>query len=281
MISNALYQILNQETGKFLQTTESKTLILANNGKNTSQLWKFEPHDGKLKILTASSNYCLSAESNSLKIEDLGKKSGNFWIIQKEENSLFRIMNKKTKTAIGLEIDTKKTDEKSKNYQVALVPKSLSPEQLWIFIPKVIPYRYIVNQNSGKVLDVFGSSKNENAKICQSNSFNKSSQKWALQITDNHMAFAIINKKSGLCLSMLDESSPDGSNLVQQTFQNKNHQLWVFQPVENHFYLISKANTKCATVFSGSLDSGAPVTIYPVYFSDVIGENQLWNFIDV
>ena len=87
-------------------------------------------------------------------------------------------------------------------------------------------YCKIINKNSGKVLDIYGLSKSENAKIVQHKYDGGWSQQWKVTTTSDGK-YRIQNRWSGLYLGVLDNSTDEGAWVVQMSGESSSVE-WFF-----------------------------------------------------
>ena len=99
----------------------------------------------------------------------------------------------------------------------------------------------IQNINSGKVVQIDGSSKADGANVTQWDWLNKgnNNQRWIITCVGS-IFYKIINVHSGKALEMSGVSTTDGGNVDQGTFQGHDNQLWQIVPVRYGYELICK-----------------------------------------
>ncbi len=139
------------------------------------------------------------------------------------------------------------------------------------FNPNV--YYRIVNRNSGKGLDVNGSSTSDGAGIIQWSFWGGNNQQW--QIIDNGSGYyRIINRNSGKALDVNAGSIADGANIIQWSYSGGNNQQW--QIIDNgggYRRVINRNSGKALDVNGQATADGANI----VQWSWWGGNNQQWQ----
>ena len=102
--------------------------------------------------------------------------------------------------------------------------------QRWNFEPSgEDPYYFIVNQNSGLVLDA---PRESSAQVIQWNGQGNDSQKWKLNPSDPALnsgdGHQIINKQSSLVLDVQDGNLNDGTPVILYQAHDGTNQSWTF-----------------------------------------------------
>ncbi len=135
----------------------------------------------------------------------------------------------------------------------------------------------VVNENSGKVLDVTDSSMNDGARIIQKSDNGGDSQKW--YFADIGSGYKrIINVKSGKTLDVSDESKEDGGAVIQWKNTGGNNQQWSLSDNGNGYYkIINRNSSKLLDVTKQSVEDGALVQ----QWADAGGKNQHWKLVPV
>lgn len=133
----------------------------------------------------------------------------------------------------------------------------------------------IVNKNSGKVLDVAGSSTDNSANIQQYSSNGSTGQQW--KVLDAGAGYV---KLMALCSSKLADveasSTADGANISQYPDMNTYNQHWMIYGVGGGYWkIVNRNSSKVMDVVNFSKDNGANVTQY----QDNATTNQQWGFI--
>jgi hypothetical protein len=135
----------------------------------------------------------------------------------------------------------------------------------------------VVNENSGKVLDVQGASLNDAAKIIQQTDNGGPSQKWYfIDIGSGYKR--IVNVNSGKTLDVSGESKDNGGSVIQWFSTGGSNQQWSLTSIGNGYYKIINRNSgKLLDVTKQSTEDGALVQ----QWSDAGGKNQHWKLVPV
>jgi hypothetical protein len=110
-------------------------------------------------------------------------------------------------------------------------------------------YRFIVNHNSAKCLDVRGASVMDGAAVIQATcERNRQSQQWRPE--PKHGKFIQLrNRESNLCLDVRNASAANGAGLIQSTCGESHSQHWRRDSVENRYEELMNENSgKCINV---------------------------------
>ncbi|HEY3198110.1 MAG TPA: RICIN domain-containing protein [Nitrospirales bacterium] len=131
----------------------------------------------------------------------------------------------------------------------------------------------IINQNSGKCLDVAAGSLNDQANIQQYACNNGANQRWLLRPVSTG-EYQIIAEHSGKCLDVAGGSQADQANVQQYGCHQGANQRWRLTPVGPDVYQIAAASSgKCIDVTGGSKADQANVQQYGCH----TGPNQRWQ----
>jgi len=94
----------------------------------------------------------------------------------------------------------------------------------------------LINQNSGKVVDVSNCSTANGGNIQQWSDLGNNCQKFTFVATGNY--YEIVNVNSGKCLDDWAWSTSDGGNIAQYTCTGGNNQLWNVQDSGSGYYTL-------------------------------------------
>jgi hypothetical protein len=108
----------------------------------------------------------------------------------------------------------------------------------------------IRNVNSGRCVDVFGSSTNKNANVQQFSCNNGANQRWEFVDVGNGQ-YAIRNVNSGLVLDVAGDSRANGANVQQFPWNGGANQRWKTRGSNNNFELVNVNSGKCLEVQGG------------------------------
>jgi Ricin-type beta-trefoil lectin domain-like len=136
----------------------------------------------------------------------------------------------------------------------------------------------IVNVNSGKLLDVSGGSREDEATVLQWADSNASNQWWKVIRLENGY-FKLENVNSGKVLDVSALSKDDGAKVQQWGFwQAGTNQQWKFLDVENGAVEIQNVNSdKVLDGSAASQSDGASVQQWTSWG----GDNQKWKLVPV
>jgi len=130
----------------------------------------------------------------------------------------------------------------------------------------------LVNQNSGKCLDVEDRSIRDGAKVQQWSCSGGGNQRWDVFERDRGY-YSIISQGSGKALEVADNSNQDGGIAQQNRYSGRDHQLWRLDRAgDNRYRLVSVGSGKCLDVFDASRADGAKVQQWACSG----GRNQAW-----
>ncbi|MFD6139239.1 family 43 glycosylhydrolase [Promicromonospora sp. NPDC060271] len=134
----------------------------------------------------------------------------------------------------------------------------------------------LVNQNSGKALDVYNSATNDGARITQWSRNDGNQQQW--QFVDSGGGYYRLKSRvSGKVLDVSGRSTADGAPVVQWTDNNSTNQQFSLQDVDGRVQLIARHSGKAVEVQGASTADGGNI----VQYSDWNGANQQWQLVKV
>ncbi|MER7278377.1 ricin-type beta-trefoil lectin domain protein [Dactylosporangium sp. NPDC000244] len=131
----------------------------------------------------------------------------------------------------------------------------------------------VANRNSGKVMDVVGSSIANSAEVKQYSNNGGGNQQWAFEDAGGGY-FRVVNAYSGKCLDVASASSADGANVIQYTCTSgSTNQQWKWQASGASFQLVARHSGKCLDVVGSGTGDGVDISQYTCNG----GNNQLWS----
>jgi hypothetical protein len=131
------------------------------------------------------------------------------------------------------------------------------------------------NQNSGKVLNVTGSSTSDGAAVEQRTASTGNSMKWQLAY-DGAGYFEFKNINSGKNMDVTSGSTADNASIIQWTDNNGANQKWrIIDKGNGYFKLQNKNSGKVIDVASASTADGAKI----IQYTDNGGTNQAWQLV--
>jgi hypothetical protein len=135
----------------------------------------------------------------------------------------------------------------------------------------------VVSHNSGKVLDVSGSSTADGAAVLQWTWHSGTNQEWSL-VSISGGYYEIVNRNSGKVLEVLSSSTANGATIDQRTWNSGTNQQWSLVAVGGGYYkLVSRNSGKVLDVAGFSTANGATID----QWTDNGGTNQQWTFLAV
>jgi len=136
-----------------------------------------------------------------------------------------------------------------------------------------ITYFLVVNQNSGKCMDLDGGSQADGAPIIQWACHGGVNQQWRPMLRGRGF-FEVAVAQSGKCLAVKDASLDNGADIVQMPCGGyKGNQLWYLLPFGPDYQTIRNLGSgKCLDVRDVSKDDGAAIQQWDCHG----GPNQQW-----
>jgi len=140
-----------------------------------------------------------------------------------------------------------------------------------------IPTYYLVNRNSGKVMDVNGASTSNGGTIIQFTNHQGTNQQWqAVNVSGGFVE--LVNVNSGLALDVPNASTSQGVQLDQWTYHSGTNQQWQLVSAGNGYDTIVNRNSGMLVDVSGQSTADlAPVIQWPSNG----GANQQWQLVPV
>ncbi|QEO15457.1 cellulase family glycosylhydrolase [Agromyces intestinalis] len=132
--------------------------------------------------------------------------------------------------------------------------------------------RTIVNQNSGKCLDVVGGSTENGAEVIQYTCGSGANQRWTLTDRGNGY-YNIVSAQSGKCLDVTSASTADGATIKMYTCGNGTNQQFERRAAGSYSQLVARHSGKCVDIPASSTDNGIRIKQYPCNS----GANQRWS----
>lgn len=130
----------------------------------------------------------------------------------------------------------------------------------------------IVNQNSGKCVEVLNGSTANSAKVVQTACDGATDQQWTL--TDRGGGYYnIVSVKSGKCLDVASNSTANGAGVIQYTCGSGANQQWQLRAVGSYYELVARHSGKCLDVPNRSTSDGTQL----VQWTCNGGTNQRWT----
>src|SRR5690348_8727385 len=125
----------------------------------------------------------------------------------------------------------------------------------------------IVNVNSGKALDVSGSSTTEGASVIQYTYHDGTNQQWYFKLigtVNNQEVYEIVNMNSGQVLDVKGGSTADGTPVEQWENNGGANQQWFLNPVGlinwlECYQIISVNSNKALSVANSSVEDNVAI----------------------
>ena len=141
-------------------------------------------------------------------------------------------------------------------------------------------YQVVLNNKSGKALDVQGNSMDDGGNIYQFDVHREDNQQW--KFIQEGEYYLIQSKRSGRYLNIHNASSSDGANLQQYHRNYGDNEQWRLEGLRynftnnqsNPFYIINKKSSKVIDVAGKSTKNEANVHQWKKHSSQQ--DNQLW-----
>jgi hypothetical protein len=135
----------------------------------------------------------------------------------------------------------------------------------------------LINRNSGKALDVCGSSTADGACVQQYAGWGGTNQQFQF-VSSGSGYYRVKARHSGKVLDDYNFSTADGAAVVQWTDNNSTNQQWSLADSSGGYVrLINRTSGKALEVQGAATTDGAPV----VQYSDWGGTNQQWQLVPV
>ena len=139
--------------------------------------------------------------------------------------------------------------------------------------PVVGTWYNLTNRNSGKYMDVTGSSTADGAQLDQWTANSNTSQQWTLTATDSGY-YTLSNRNSGKA-AFVSDIGGEGAWVTQQPYGGSTAAQWTLTATDSGYYEITnRASGKAMQIDGGSTADGA-IVVQRTYVS---GLEQQWGF---
>lgn len=134
---------------------------------------------------------------------------------------------------------------------------------------------YLVNKNSGKVIDLPNGKLDEGTNIQQWEKNNSWAQQWRIISVDNEYCRIVSSGDESMCISVAENSSADGINIELQKYTGRDNQLFKLKKSGSYYGIVSKCSgdTACLDVYEWSEQNGGNVNQWNYWE----GGCQLWT----
>ncbi|GAA4600907.1 hypothetical protein BJY16_003697 [Actinoplanes octamycinicus] len=130
----------------------------------------------------------------------------------------------------------------------------------------------VTSRNSGKVMDLVGSSIADGAEVKQYTWNGGANQKWSFEDLGNGY-LRVVDQYSGKCLDVASASTADGANIIQYTCGGGTNQQWSWVAAGGYHTLVARHSGKCLDVVGAGTADGADISQYTCNG----GANQQWT----
>lgn len=131
----------------------------------------------------------------------------------------------------------------------------------------------IIAKHTGKVLDVYGGSKDDGANVYQWDWHGGDNQRWKIELQSDGY-YRIVSKNSGKVLDIRGNSAANNANIYQYGWHGGNNQRWKIELLNSGYYRItSKHSGKVLEIEGASTANGGNLDQYDWHG----GDNQQWK----
>jgi hypothetical protein len=137
-------------------------------------------------------------------------------------------------------------------------------------------YYYIVNRNSGKVLDISGASTIPGGLLIQYTNSGSTNQQWlAVNVGGGYVK--LVNRNSDLVLDVTSASTTQGVQIEQWTDNGGTNQQWQLVSSGGYYTIVNRNSGLLLDVTGGSTANSAAV----IQWAANGGTNQQWSLVTV
>ena len=141
-------------------------------------------------------------------------------------------------------------------------------------------YYHIVSLDSGKVLEVADSSKDNDAKIVIKTKGDGESQQWKMVKVGDYVKF--VNRNSGRVLDVPNLSKEEGLQIIQWDDNGGENQQWKVEKPDKEksdkgVFIKSRCSDLVLDVAEAAMEDGSRVIQWGYHG----GKNQLWELVEV
>lgn len=130
----------------------------------------------------------------------------------------------------------------------------------------------IINQRSGKSLDVADWNQDDGSRLQQWGYHSGHNQLWELKEVENGY-FSITSKHSRKCLTVIDGSPEENAIVVQSEYKDASHQQWALvKEGFGSYRIVAKHSNHCLDVLEGSHENGKSI----IQSKQNGGDSQKW-----
>ena len=130
----------------------------------------------------------------------------------------------------------------------------------------------IINQRSGKSLDLADWNQSDGSRIQQWDYHSSHNQLWDLKEVEAGY-FSITSKHSRKCLTVIDASLEENAVIIQSEYKSKNHQQWALvKEGFGSYRIVAKHSNYCLDVLGASRENGESI----IQSKQDGGDSQKW-----
>ncbi len=290
-VKNGVYSLaLGADSNKVLEIAGSSTengakVDIWNNGNVPAQKFNIEYKEGYYKITARHSGKSLTVkdgilqEESQIIQEEYKELDTQKWIIRDSKiNGLVISLLANPELSItvngnienGAKIILSRT-QNNNNQMLYFFNKNEEERTVQNSV-----YSLAVGADSNKVIEVVGSSKEDNAKIDIWNNGNVPAQKFNVEYKEGY--YEITASHTGKSLTVKDEKIQEGTEIVQSTYKGLDTQKWIIQDSKiNGLVVSSLANPELSITVDGNIENGSKIILSRTQNSD----KQMFYFFDV
>ena len=290
-VKNGVYSLaLGADSNKVLEIAGSSTengakVDIWNNGNVPAQKFNIEYKEGYYKITARHSGKSLTVkdgilqEESQIIQEEYKELDTQKWIIRDSKiNGLVISLLSNPELSItvngnienGAKIILSRT-QNNNNQMLYFFNKNEEERTVQNSV-----YSLAVGADSNKVIEVVGSSKEDNAKIDIWNNGNVPAQKFNVEYKEGY--YEITASHTGKSLTVKDEKIQEGTEIVQSTYKGLDTQKWIIQDSKiNGLVVSSLANPELSITVDGNIENGSKIILSRTQNSD----KQMFYFFDV
>ncbi|OCT12584.1 hypothetical protein A8709_32745 [Paenibacillus pectinilyticus] len=287
VISGDPYLITNKNSRYALNVTGASTgagaLVNQNPvNANNEQIWRLvDAQNGYYAIVNANSGLVLDvvngSTANGAQIQQYNWSGADsqLWKLEDRGNHYYSIRSKISNKVIDIpNASTTITNIQQYDYNGSDAQLFTFGDQFSTPIVSGASYK-LINENSGKALDVYTASTAPGTKVQQYMDNGGSAQRWKIDDQGNG-AYSLTAECSNLVLDVVNGSTSDGAGVQQYTWNGSAAQKWNIINVGNGYYQLINTNSgKALDVANGSTADGGTVQQYSSNGSPA----QLWRLV--
>ena len=289
-VKNGVYSLaVGADSNKVIEVAGSSTangsrVDIWNNGNVPAQKFNVEYKEGYYKITARHTGKSLTAKNGKIEEgtqivqEDYKGLDTQKWIIQDSKiNGLVISLLANPELSIAVEGNIEN------GAGIILSKTQNNNNQMLYFLSKTEQERTVTNgvyslavgADSNKVIEVAGSSKEDNAKVDIWNNGNVPAQKFNVEYKEGY--YEITASHTGKSLTIKNGKLQEGTEIVQSTYKGLDTQKWIIQDSKiNGLVISSLANPELSITVEGKIENGSKIVLAKTQNND----NQMFYFFD-